>query len=226
MGVVFGSSSCAIHPSGWVTLKSGASITRLSLWDPANEIFCRKGFVEAPAMLATWGMRLPTWQELEELDKLATYIAPFPLPTAAMLTAAGIPLSNQSAIDSYRNANMTSLEWAQIHDREVFARLSKAGWNGEPVFNDGKHMTQGGGIYGWRQPNGTLIQGLSYAHKGTDHRDYATTIHAVAGAAPPAPPKGDLYPPGVASSSARGAVAGVGVSLLASAAAAAVWYWT
>jgi len=229
MGEVYHSASWRLHPAGWFALKSGASITRLPVID-SEGLFARLGETEAGQLLGAFGLRLPTAAELDELHLASLFIAPVTLPDAAMLAEQGIAQGSIDAIDAFRNANMSSRAWAEYHDRAIAARLKAAGWDGsEPVSNAGKHWTTGGGIYGWWQTPklSPLIQGLSYYHKGSNHRDYATTTHAVfaAGAtatppAPPAPPKGQpppLVPP--PPSRARAAALGVALSIASAAAA-------
>ena len=232
---IYDSPSCGIHPAGWVKLASGASITRMPLWDAGASLFCRWGAAEAAQKLAAWGMRLPTWQEYEELHSVALFIEPVTLPTAAMLKAAGIAVSNQGAVNAYRDANMSSRAWCAIHDAAVFKELAAALWNGHPVANAGKHWCADGAIYGWWQKNGAVIQPLSYFHEPGRvahvpplgmQRDYATTCHAVAaaGKATPPPKGGKLYPPGSPTATTT-RLKGAGAGLLLSAIASGILYF-
>jgi hypothetical protein len=117
------------------------------------------------------------------------HIDPATMPTAEQLAAQGIRANDVPAIDAFRNANMTSLEWARLHDAKVFARLAAKGWVNEPVANAGKHWASGGVIYGWWRTDGTKWQNASKAHAGSSHADYATTTHVVRGAVVTMPPK-------------------------------------
>lgn len=221
---IYTSGSCSVPTAGWMDLASGAKITKLPYWDSDKGIFCRQGPLGSAQTLAAQGYRLPTWQEMEELHKASLFIDPYTMPDVAILEAAGISRNNYQAggagdaayqrdVDAFRNAHMSSFDWDFAHDTEVFKRLAKAGWKGEPVANAGKHWIADGGIYGWWKRDGSLIQGLSYAHKGTNHVDYGTTFHAVSGkGASPSTPPGSIYPPGMGGSRIAGALAGLGLS--------------
>lgn len=172
-----------IHDLGFVELPSGVKISKLSVWDHCEGVFARRGWRAAQKWAESRGMRLPTVAEYRELEKIALHIAPYPMPTAAMLKAAGIPRRDTRRIDVFRNTNMSSLEWAKLHDAAVFNRLRKAGHTDEPVFNDGKHHAAGGLIFGWdmAEAQGQIdaIQGASTAHVTHEQVDYATTFHVV-----------------------------------------------
>lgn len=201
---VYDSKTGAIHPAGFLGISTGY-ITKMPVWEgAASGLFCHWGAAEGAQRLAAWGMRLPTWQEYLELYKAALFIAPVTLPTVAMLRAAGVPASNQAAIDTWRDNNMSSRAWCEIHDRAVFALLSNAGWNGQPVANAGKHWCNDGAIYGWWlhppgkgsdmiQPHGAPPVGYFHEPGRVPHvpplgqqHDYASTCHAWA----PAPTSG------------------------------------
>lgn len=183
----------APHPSGWLALPSGVEITRLPLWDSASSCFARLSPLTAAEWAVANGARLPTLDELDALRGAAMHIDAATMPTAEQLAAQGIRANDVPAIDAFRNANMTSLEWARMHDAKVFARLAAKNWVNEPVANAGKHWATGGFIYGWWRTDGTKIQNASKAHANSSHADYATTTHVVRGAAttmpPPLPPK-------------------------------------
>ena len=176
-----------IHDSGWVTLPSGARMTRLPLWDDHHGLFARLGPGQAADLLSGRDMRLPSKAELDELHEAAMFIAPYTLPTPSMVVDAGVPKPwytedgrDSPAMSAYRVANMRSRAWCAQHDEEVFARLRDAGWAGEPVSNAGKHWGEGGHIYGWWRESRKPIQGWSAAHKNeATFTDYATTTHAV-----------------------------------------------
>lgn len=166
-----------LHPAGWLRLATGVHISRLALIDDRyTERFAR---LPHSAPLPN-GWRLPTLHSLVELKAHALVIKPYTLPTVAMLEAAGVPKPWQNAQGNdtpamrvYRTAYIRSEDWCAQHDAEVWRRLRAAGWNGEPVFNDGKHWGLGGAIYGWDaiQPWSTF-----HAHDVT-YTDYATTVH-------------------------------------------------
>ena len=168
-----------LHSSGWLLLPSGAQITCMPVVDRSTGLYARLSPVTAEQWALSHGMRLPTATELDELHARALYVAPVTMPTADQLRAGGIVASNQAAVDSYRNAHMRSRAWCESHDEEVADRLAAKAWSGQPVSNAGKHWTAGGGIYGWWLETGKKIQGLSHAHKGSAHTDYATTTHVV-----------------------------------------------
>jgi hypothetical protein len=209
-----------LHPAGWLKISTGY-ITKMPVWEgAASGLLCHRGAAQAAATLAPWGMRLPTWQEYLELYKASLYIDPVTLPNAAMLQAAGISLSNQAAIDAFRNANMSSRAWCEIHDKAVFAALAKAGWDGKrAVANAGKHWCNDGAIYGWWLKSGGMIQNLSYFHEPGqkpnipplgNQCDYASDFHAWA----PAPGGGGSSPlvPAAAGGSSGGSLYPVGAA--------------
>jgi hypothetical protein len=150
--------------SGWLELESGAKISRLPVWDKANDLFARLGWQAADAWLQGAGLRLPTAAELEELFRAALHIEPYCMVFAAT-----------------DHHHMRSHRWCATHDAEVLARLEAAGWDGEPVANAGKHWcAPAGAIYGWWYESGRRIQNLSRFHAGVPtYTDYATTVHAV-----------------------------------------------
>lgn len=205
----------------WFELASGAHMTRMPMWDPENLLFARWGAAEGAAKLKAMGMRLPTWQEYAELHAHALFIAPVTLPTQAMAQAD--PAHNYPG-----SPLMVTEDWCRIHDTEVFNRLVAANWTGQPIANAGKHWCYDGGIYGWWNKDGSMIQGLSYFHEPGqvphvppqgDHHDYATTCHAVvaSGVQPPAPPSGgggkSLYPKGSGAGSAKAKRIAVGLTV-------------
>ena len=181
--------SCvAPHPSGWFALPSGVEITRLPLWDSASSCFARLTPRTAVEWATANGARLPSLDELDALHVVALHIDPATMPTAEQLAEAGIRANDVPGIDKFRNGNMTSLEWARLHDAKVFARLAAKNWIDEPVANAGKHWAAGGLIYGWWRTDGTKWQNASKAHAGSSHADYATTTHVVRGAVTTMPP--------------------------------------
>jgi len=171
--------SVALHPSGWLYLPSGAHITCAPLVATGSSLWARLSPVSAQQWASSQGLRLPTPQELDALHERARYIAPVTLPSPDMLRAAGVDARDVGAVNRYRDANMASQAWCSTHDEEVADRLAQAHWVSEPVSNIGKHWVNGGGIYGWWKADGSKIQGLSYAHRGSEHVDYATTTHVV-----------------------------------------------
>lgn len=165
----------------WHTLPGDAGptiISSLPLFDAEHELYARLSLGEAREWCSLNGCRLPTIEELKQLHEVSLWIAPVTLPTAPMVTAAGLPLTT-SAIDSFRNANMTGMAWATIHDDTVDKELEAAGYDGhEPVANVGKCWTQEGALFGWRKSDGSYIQNPYYGH-GDHHHDYASTTYVV-----------------------------------------------
>jgi len=175
--------SCTIR-SGFCTLPSGAEVSELPLYDAKNELFARLSLAEARQWCEANGYRLPTVAELRELHNASLYIAPVTLPTAAMVTAAGLPLTT-AAINKFRNENMASKAWARIHDDTVDRELEKAGYDGsEPVANVGKCWTQDGYLFGWKKLDGSYIQN-PYSGHGLHHHDYASTTYVARVDMPP-----------------------------------------
>jgi len=191
----------SIHPSGFVRLPSGVAVSRLPIWDSRYSVFARLGHGSAAQALEAIGMRTPTVEEYAELHSVALHVDPYYLPTAAMISAAGVPKPwrdaagrDSHAMATYRAEDMRSLLWSQLHDTEVFARLDASGWTNEPVANAGKHWATHGGVHvltGWYARNGRALQHASTAHLNEPmYTDYATTVHAAYDAAstPELPP--------------------------------------
>lgn len=174
---VFASPLHAVYPrTGFVTLKSGAEVSELPLYDGENEVFARLSLAEARQWCADNGYRLPTVAELRELHDVALWIAPVTLPTTAMVVSARVPLTTD-AINRFRSANMSSLQWARIHDNAVDAALEETGFDGnEPVANVGKCWSDEGALFGWRKADGSFIQ-KPYSGHGDHHHDYASTTY-------------------------------------------------
>ena len=136
--------------------------------------------------------------EYEELHQRALFIEPVTLPTAAMITAAGVPRPWGDAtgrdtpqMRKYRADNMRTREWCRIHDDEVCRRADAAGYNGsQALANDGKHQDADGDIIGWWKapaPATAKIQNESGFHRAEpNYTDYATNVHVCYdGEAPP-----------------------------------------
>lgn len=171
---------CELHSAGWAPLPDGGRITRLPVMDRDMQVFARLGHGPAAEWAAERGYRLPTVNELDHLHRLAMHIDPFTMPTVWQLEAEGIGVREYASINAFRTAHMMSFAWAQVHDAEVWQRLKRRGWTGEPVANAGKHWAQGGLIYGWWRAKGGRIQGASAAHaRDRTFVDYATTFHVV-----------------------------------------------
>ena len=188
-----------VHRSGWVLLPSGVAITCLPLWDYKEGVFARIG--QGPGatwMAANGGLRHPTSAELEELHDISLHIDPFTMPTQQQLVNAGVDMTEE-AIDAFRDAHMTTLEWCLLHDSEVFSRMFAANWEDGPVANAGKHWTENGAIHGWWRADGSKIQDPWYGH-GKYHTGYGSTTHAVdptglsASESSPHPSRGDDAP--------------------------------
>lgn len=177
----------SVHPeTDWIRLPSGVEITRLPIYDDHEGLFARLGHGPAAEWCRAHGWELPTVAEYDELHAIALHIDPYTLPTVEMIRAAGISERDTKAIDAYRNAHMMGREWCTQHDFEVWARLVRAGWDGErAVANAGKHWAQGKTIVGWWLAKGGRIQNPSTFHAGDPtYVDYATTFHAVRRALP------------------------------------------
>lgn len=186
-----------IHHTGTIELASGTKITALPLLDRGNRgpVFCR-GSETAAAWLAERSGRLPTANEYRELHRLCgkdgpgVHVIPYPMPTVSMLKAAGIPLSDQKAIQRFLWANMASAEWCTMHDHEMMRRYLEAtdGKADRAADNIGKHIDLDGDIIGGERQDGDpewkWIQPESGAHRGHQQLDYMTLVH---GAFDPAP---------------------------------------
>lgn len=181
----------AVHSSGWVRLPSGVWITAIPVVDTGDH---GPQFARGSEVIRSWakirGCRLATAEEYEQHHALpnAIHVAPYTLPTAAMLRRDGIrqPWADSRGRDTpqmsrYRSANMSSVEWCTQHDEAVMAMLRAQSWDGEPVPNCGKHIDHDGDIIGWWlfKLGRKKIQNESAAHRGTEQLDYATTCHLV-----------------------------------------------
>jgi hypothetical protein len=176
-----------VHCTGWYRLSPTVEITRLPLWDSRHQLFARAGHGPIDAWLRGRDWRLPTALEMVELHGASLFIPPFTLPTSTMTRDAGILKPFQPdgrdtpEMSRYRGRHSRSHRWCAMHDREVFERLTRAGWDGrQPVANAGKQwVAPAGTIFGWRQANGAFIQGASRAHAAeAGFTDYATLVFA------------------------------------------------
>jgi len=174
---------CAVR-GNWYRLANGKSISFLPLYDRENQLYARLSLGEARQWCSRNGCRVPTVDELKELHGASAWIRPVTLPTAAMVTAAGLPLTT-AAIDKFRNENMESMAWAAIHDNGVDKELESIGYSGdEPVANIGKcwaelgDASNKGALFGWRNEDGSYIQN-PYSGHGLSHHDYASTTYVV-----------------------------------------------
>lgn len=139
------------------------------------------------------GGRLPTRGEIIRLHEADTLgLKPCFLPTTTMLRGAGIDPKDTATASKFRDANMSSRSWAEIHDSEMLARLKAAGWDGtSSATNIGKLWAAGaapgkGRICGW-WIDGVLVQ-LGYVDQHNDgHHDYGTLTGVVSDAAPCSP---------------------------------------
>lgn len=183
---------CDVHESGWVDLPGGGRITRLPVWDRSCTLAARLGHGPAHAMLRSRGLCLPTAAEYAQLNAMSLFVRRYFLPTAEMVTTAGVPKpwvtgagADSPQLRAYRTSNMRSLEWCVLHDFEMWVRMGTAGWNGEPVSNFGKHwgveVVNGVVVLtGWWDSVGVPLQRASRAHLNEPlYTDYATTFHAV-----------------------------------------------
>ena len=201
----------SIHDSGWLRLASGAEITKRPLRDVATGGAARMGGGVSQEYLRQRGMRLPTPDEYRELRDAALHVDYFTMPTSEMLRAQGIGGRDTDAVNRFRTANMMSLSWCNLHDKEMDRRLSAAGYDGtQPVANDGKHYAQDDDgepvLTGGYRKDGTQLQEASTFHRSNpDYADYMTNFHAVRDCpaddtpAPPdteSDPYADTDPPG------------------------------
>lgn len=176
-------SDCVIHPcSSWVELDDEWEITSLPIYDAHECITAAMGRGPAIAWCEARGYELPTADDMRRLHKLSHYVAPVTLPTTAMLMRDGVPRpwfnadgSDTPHMARYRASNMMGIEWARLHDYEVWMRLAASRWDGvAPVANFGKQWVKEG-VFGWRLPNGTFIQDVSKFHDSNpDYDDYGT----------------------------------------------------
>ncbi len=143
------------------------------LRDSLTGLYARLTYRDALAVAKALGARLPTRADVIARRSRAMEIEPVCLPTSEMLE--GVALHD---VQAFRDANMASREWAEIHDAEVQARLAARKWDGaQVVCNAGKHWIVGAGrarICGWWQLGAFTQAGLRDQH-GLDYTDYATT---------------------------------------------------
>jgi N-acetyl-anhydromuramyl-L-alanine amidase AmpD len=167
-----------LHDAGWLELPSGVRISKLPLLDRAG--WQARGMARGSDTATAWakerGYRLPEASEYIELHRHPStlHIAPMTI-----------------YVDKGNASQMSSREWCERHDREVWSRLAEAGFVAQPVANFGKHLDRQGDIVGWDTdpgPGVTLIQNESSAHRppaGTPiekwpgQADYGTGVHVV-----------------------------------------------
>lgn len=176
-----------LHPHNrWVDLDDEWEITSLPLYDERELLTAAVGRGPAIEWLHAHGMEIPTADDMRALHKVSFWVPPQTLPDVAMLIRDGVPKPWQDEdgndtpwMARYRSANMMGKEWAAIHDYRVWVELAKRGWDGEQsVANFGKQWVKEG-IFGWRNEDGTFIQGVSHFHDGDPtYDDYGTTVFA------------------------------------------------
>lgn len=172
-----------VDRSGWYGLDVDTEVTRVPLvdsgarLDDGTKLFARLTYRDALAVAARLGARLIDRHELELVRQVATRIEPYPLTA---------------------DARMTSLEWSERHDIEVWRRVRAAGWTGgPPVLGAGKHWIAGAPAgrahlmgwwtehlerYGARRGAGWVQQPSPVGGSGPhddSHHDYATTTMLV-----------------------------------------------
>ena len=187
------------RPPAWQRI-GDALLTREPLRSRSTGLFVRltyQGALDACAALGD-GASLATADDIEALHEVAhdgpgaVEVAPFPLPTVAMVRAAGFSGSvnsaeYQAAAQALRVAGMRSIEWCRAHDAEVAARLSAAGWDGvAAVAGAGKHWVAGAPpgrawLFGWWDGQRWIQPRPALGSQGPhdrSHSDYATTTIA------------------------------------------------
>lgn len=172
-----------VDRSGWYGLDADTEVTRVPLVDSGarlndgTKLFARLTYRDALAVAGRLGARLIDRHELELVRQVATIIEPYPLTA---------------------DARMTSLEWSERHDIEVWRRIRAAGWTGGlPVLGAGKHWIAGAPrgrahLMGWwtehlerygaRRGAGWVQQPSPVGGAGPHdehHHDYATTTMLV-----------------------------------------------
>lgn len=172
-----------VDRSGWYGLDAETEITRVPLVDSGNrlgdgtKLFARLTYRDALEVARREGARLIDRHELELARAVATIIEPCPLTA---------------------DARMTSLEWSERHDIEVWRRARAAGWTGgPPLLGAGKHWIEGAPpgrahLMGWwtehlerygaRRGAGWVQQPSPVGGSGPhddSHHDYATTTMLV-----------------------------------------------
>lgn len=179
----------AIHDSGWHELPNGDQISKLPVWDTRHEVFGRPGHGRMREWLEANGMAMPDVEDYQQLHRDALHIDPYFLPLPEMIAAAGVPKPwvdaagrDSHMMANYRSEYMRSLNWAELHDDQVFHRLMRAGWKGEPVANGGKHWGIRNGLIvltGWWDKDGNPLQIASTFHqREPGYGDYGSTTHA------------------------------------------------
>lgn len=174
-----------IDVSGWATVSTG-SVTKLPLLDASTGGFAHLTPAGALAAASLLGAELATTADVDAIHAEGVYVPPFPLPTMAMLASAGIAANDTKRVNDWRNANMRTRAWCDLHDAHV--RQALLSWDGtKPVDGAGKHWCapdlitpKGFGlIYGWftaPAPQTAKIQTPYRGHLDV-YSDYATTAH-------------------------------------------------
>lgn len=164
-----------------ITLKSGKGFTLAPLWDTFNNTWARADYSNAEKILASHGLRMPTFDELDEVasrpDTLITALCNQP-PTGAMGTKA----------------------WWDKFDLCIQGELDRAGWAGTTPVLFGKAWalvvgsptyTKQGALASWLhgfytpkkpQPGGgysSIVQNRGKTAHDRGHVDYSQLLYGV-----------------------------------------------
>ncbi len=135
-----------LGPGGLYELAPGVRVT-MPFRDAATGLRARMTADQNESVCHRLGLRLPTREEIDLLrDRGNPWLG---LPTGTMLASVGIHQPNwgdpdqvaayQSAVNTYRDANMSSLEWAKLEDTyldQKAASLSPPYLEGKVWFRD------------------------------------------------------------------------------------------
>lgn len=180
-------------PDGLFTLAPGCQIT-LPFRDRQTGLRARMTADQNEAAAFRMGLRLPTRTESHLMQSKAIAVPWEALPTAAMCTAAGVDPQNATAVNSFRDHNMSSRAWAELEDAYLDAARAQLNWNGQTPLMEAKWWFRDsafspppgrGYLIGLNQ-NGTFLQsgaspGSQGPHGSSAQYDYLTLSYGVVG---------------------------------------------
>jgi hypothetical protein len=166
---------------GFGKLDSGHEFTLAPLWDSEHDCWARLNYRDSLIALDRLGMRMPTFNELDQIASREDAIILQPVTLV------------RTKEDSLK---MGSWEFWQKHDEKVAKQIADREWDEKvPLVSVGKHWAAGAPagrawLHGWYLPKkdklGNIIPGYSgiIQKRGTSahdnkHLDYSSTIICV-----------------------------------------------
>jgi len=156
-------------------LSSGKGFTLAPLFDPEHSTWARLDYNQAERALARLGLRMPTFEELDEIANRTD---------AVILEPCTLVKTKDDSL------KMGTLEFWERHDRCVADQIKARGWDGNaPLVSVGKHWALGADaahswLHGWYVPKSgggysRIIQNRGKTAHDRAQRDYSSTVIGV-----------------------------------------------